>query len=376
MERPRPPVEEAAWAPGPAPLPLRRTEHRRCTTSRPRWRRAGERAHWRRLATQRSAALRPLEPTHLRAGRPQARPPPRAARRARQPGVARLRCGIDRAGLVVASLPGRGRAPDAPPSSRAEVVGPRAGGRPTIGVAGRGRPPRGRRAREGRELARRPHDVDRDGTGGQVGAAVDRAVRAAGGDLVCLVLRPASREARRGSSRCAGPCGTTWSPRHRRCSTPRRRLRSSTPHDARLRSEGLRLVLARTVCRSCDPLRAGEDADPSRPGVDVGAGSPACLVVDRRAFERPVASSARRPGRSGRRPVRPPAPRRRRVVSVPSVIVVDHRPVASLARLRAPSPTTARVASVLRRARSRVRRSVEGADARRSLRADTAHAPR
>ena len=120
---------------------------------------------------------------------------------------------------------------------------------------------------------------------------------------------------------------------------PERPLRRATPHDLRVRMSGLDVALNDEGVPAPRGRDAGADVSPQRPAIDVAAGSAACLLVDRAAYEAAggftlledldaaafeLCLDLRERGGS--------------VVVVPSAIAFDHRPVSSVADLATPIP--------------------------------------
>jgi hypothetical protein len=118
---------------------------------------------------------------------------------------------------------------------------------------------------------------------------------------------------------------------------PRRPRASATPHDLQVRELGLDLVDTDALGPRVVAHAAGEVPHPAGRAVEVSAGSSACLVVDRAAFDEAgglaaiddldaamvdLCSRIRAGGK--------------RVLAVPSAVVVDHRPVRSRRSLELP----------------------------------------
>jgi hypothetical protein len=118
---------------------------------------------------------------------------------------------------------------------------------------------------------------------------------------------------------------------------PRRPLSSSTPHDLRVRELGLDVVDTDATGPTVVAHRAGGAPTPSDAPFDVAAGSSACLVVDRNAFDEagglaPIDDlDAAMVDLCGR--IRAGG---KRVLAVPSSVVVDQRPVRSRRSLATP----------------------------------------
>ncbi len=188
-------------------------------------------------------------------------------------------------------------------------------------------------------LARDAVEVIRvDPTGGEsVGRAVQRAIDAASSDLVCIL------------SGACDPVGESWATRlaarvdgdvvaaTATLVHPRREWRTATPHDGRVREMGLDIVLIDGV-PAVRARAAGEVSHPRDPEADVAAVSAACVIFHRARLRAAggfaaetvdldigtVELCARLRERGGR------------IVVVPSVVAIDHRPVSSFRELRGP----------------------------------------
>lgn len=118
---------------------------------------------------------------------------------------------------------------------------------------------------------------------------------------------------------------------------PERPLRQATPDDLRVRELGLDVVDDERIGPHMVARQAGTVPRPDRSPVDVAAGSAACLLVDRSAFTEagglaPIDDlDAAMVDLCGR--LRAGG---KRVLAVPSSLIVDHRPVASRRTLTVP----------------------------------------
>jgi len=118
---------------------------------------------------------------------------------------------------------------------------------------------------------------------------------------------------------------------------PRRLRREATPHDGRVRAAGLAVLVAADGVPALVGRGAGDPPDPSGPIEAVDAGSSACMVVDRAAYE---AAGGLPAGAdlevAVTRLCLALAARGGSTVVVPSAVVVDHRPVTTRAALGGP----------------------------------------
>ena len=177
--------------------------------------------------------------------------------------------------------------------------------------------------------------LDASGLGSAAAASVG--ARAASGDLLCF-LAPMTQPLEagwldrlaveiRGSVVAATPT----------LIHPERRLPTSTPHDLRIRMAGIQLEVSNAGVPNARSHEAGLDVDPRRSPIEVAAGSAACLVVDRRAYEDvgglaplddldtamfDLCQRLRETGKS--------------IVAVPSSVAFDHRTTSSVRELTSP----------------------------------------
>jgi hypothetical protein len=118
---------------------------------------------------------------------------------------------------------------------------------------------------------------------------------------------------------------------------PEHPLKDATPHDLRVRELGLDIVATESAGPVVRAREAGSRPRPNRPVVEVAAGSGACLIVDRRAY---VEAGGLAPIDDFDAAIVDLCGRLRagggRVVAVPSSVVADHRPVASVRALARP----------------------------------------
>lgn len=320
--------------------------------------------HWRRVAEEHRGALAELNgraPVRiaLRLARSGAR-----LRRIVEPGLREVGGGAQRACLVIAALPTR------------RHLAQRTGALERAVTASAGHPPErravtvvvvadGEGATDRSEGATTSERITvRAGGGEAIGATVDRSVRSATGDLVCIVLATSEPLGEAWLAQLCGAVGADVVASVPALVHPRRALGHATPHDGLLRHEGLRLEATAGGVPVVRPVRAGEPADPTRPGSDVAAGSAACFVVDRSAYE---AAGGLGPASDLDAAVVGLCTRLRlaggRIVSVPAALVVDHRRVASLAALRRPIEDDGDGwSSLIREHGPALIRSVEGAD--------------
>jgi glycosyltransferase involved in cell wall biosynthesis len=171
-------------------------------------------------------------------------------------------------------------------------------------------------------------------------AAAARGVQASGGELVCLLgvateVVGADWLDRLVDAVAGDVVATTPLVVH-----PARPLRSATPHDLLVRQVGLDIEVHddRPVPRA---RGAGSVPDPFAPPAEVAAGSAACMVFHRRAYEdagglAPLGDlDAALVELCGR--LRTAGGR---ILAVPAAVVVDHRPVRSLDALVHPVEVT------------------------------------
>ena len=286
--------------------------------------------HWRRLAEQRSAELaavrhRPIVRAVLSLERRLG--PARAQARA---AAARIRPVAHRAVLAVSAA---GHRPHHGPDDVADAIRSlpapdRDGRRVTLVVVG----PAG--AVPGLDWAAEAIETVQVQPSDDTAAAVGRVLDTSTADVVGLMLATSE------------PLDDTWLARlvaavrddvvaatpllvH-----PRRPLSRATTHDGRVRSAGLALEATADGVPRVQAEGAGRDPDAKAPARTVAAATAACLLIDRGGYVRAgglpagddldvaaVELCARLEGR---------------IVVVPSVVLVDHRPVASTRDLRGP----------------------------------------
>jgi hypothetical protein len=187
------------------------------------------------------------------------------------------------------------------------------------------------------DVAIGPHRLITSPAPESVGAAAARGAAAACGKLLCF-LSPTSEPLEKGwldrlaAGMSSDVVATTPLLLH-----PERPLRHATPHDLQVRELGLDLVVTPEGVPIVQAHDAGHWPDSSREPADVFAGSAACLLVDRGAYDAvgglaplddldaaTVDLCARLHAHGGK------------VNAVPQSMVLDHRPVRSVSGLATP----------------------------------------
>jgi hypothetical protein len=118
---------------------------------------------------------------------------------------------------------------------------------------------------------------------------------------------------------------------------PEHTLRDATPHDLRVRELGLDILATESAGPVVRAREAGTRPRPSRAATEVAASSGGCFIVDRRAY---VEAGGLAPIDDFDAAVVDLCGRLRagggRVITVPSSVVADHRPVTSVRSLARP----------------------------------------
>jgi hypothetical protein len=168
-------------------------------------------------------------------------------------------------------------------------------------------------------------------------AAAARGAATASGALLCFLAPTSQPLEERWLDRLAAVVGGDVVASTPLLLHPERPLRQATAHDLRVRELGLELVATANGLPAMRAREAGTSPDPRRQAIDVFAGSAACLLVDRQAFDAAgglallddldaaiVDLCSRLRAHRGR------------VVAVPESVLVDHRPVRSPTELTTP----------------------------------------
>lgn len=174
------------------------------------------------------------------------------------------------------------------------------------------------------------------GEGAASGAA--RCVDAATGELICLLATTSEPLVEDWLARLAGSLGDGVVAATPLLVHPARPFAATTPHDLRVRSEGVEVTVDGEGVPVPRARKAGSAPRPARAPVEVDASSSACLVVDRAAchaagglmplgddVDVAVVDLSARLRRAGGR-----------TVCVPGAPMFDHRPVRSTAELTTP----------------------------------------